>query len=683
MNGDAHLAPPRLLRGFAAPRDSVAWARMALILMLVAACIAGAARLATWSATKQASFDGAMNLEVARSLAEGHGYKRMYDGRSGFSHEIQSRAPFILPAAAIFYAFGVGVWQSQLTNLLYLAGFALVIFALVRRVASLEWGLAAVAFCLWIPGIRDIAMNAYGEVPALAWWLGAVLVLTADRDRAPGAGRMFWAGLLAGMAVLTKTVLAIGLVALVPIFLAQFATRRDLRAWIAGLFAFAAGLVLPVAAYELAHLAAVGNVALWHAWLKDEAHTIHMQAGTAGGFGDTRGVASKIVVHSKVLSENTGVPRLLLPFWIGGPIVLALLALRFIKSVPMRAALWSLVVFVAIYFAWWLGFTPTAKAWYRRIFNGVLVLEMLLVVVSAILWTASARVRQIKLGAAALVASVAMAALQVPVIAASIDFNAEDHEDIDSLREDLAAVARVPADETIFAVGWYSAPALSVYSGRRFDDISNETPASLAASSPAYLALDKQAQRNGGGLTWIDLYAHRDIANTPTLHLVEIDATTPRNPFEGTTVDQGALQGYADFHRGEYPYISGFYGREADGWRWAMADAEALLRYRGEAEFNIDVYIPELDAYHWHRPVGITVSIDGCKLGTIRQDEAGRQRWWLPMSNCPLQAGKTVAVRVTADNLFDSRDDRQLAYVIHALGFADPLPAGRVEPAQR
>jgi hypothetical protein len=251
------------------------------------------------------------------------------------------------------------------------------------------------------------------------------------------------------------------------------------------------------------------------------------------------------------------------------------------------------------------------------------------------------------------------------------------------LRDDLAGVARVPADETIFGVAWYSAPALALYSGRRFNDISDETPAALAASSPAYLALDRQALVSGAGRHWIDSYAHKDLANTPSLQLVEIDATKPRNPFEGSAVDDGILTGYVDFHRGEYPYVSGFYSREGDGWRWAMADAAALLRYRGEAEFNVEVYIPSLDAYRWRRPLGITVSLDGCKLGTFRQDANRRERWWLPVRNCPVQNGALVAVRVTGDNLVDARDERQLAYVIHAFGFSDPLPSGSNGPAQR
>ncbi|HKE47637.1 MAG TPA: hypothetical protein VKB52_06205 [Rhodanobacteraceae bacterium] len=652
------------------------WRSAAIVLVLAVACLAGFVRLAVWSATKQVSFDGAMNLEVARSLAEGQGYERMYAGRSGFSHEIQSRAPFILPAAAIFGAFGVGVWQAQLTNLLYVAALAIVVLALLRRHASWQWGLAAVALCLWIPGLREIAMNGYGEVPALAWWLAAVLVLSVDGDRTSGFGRLFAAGVLAGIAVLTKTVLAIGLVALVPLLLSRIAACRGSRARFAigAIAALAAGVVLPALAYELAHVAALGDLARWRTWVSDEVHAIHMQAGTTAGFKDTHGVGSKVVVHAHVLAANTGIPLALLPFWIAGPIALAMLGRRWVSGANARAALLALAVFAAIYFAWWLGFTPTAKAWYRRIFNGVLVLEVLLVALLAAAWMARARASKSKL---ALAACVALVALQVPLVAGTLaGSDAEQFGGTDTLREDLAAVARVPADETIFAAGWYSAPVLALYSGRRFDDIADQAPADLAASSPAYLALDMQALAMGAGTYWIDRYAHRDLASTPTLRLVEIDAKTPRNPFEGVAVDAAAVKGYVNFHDGEYPYLFGFQNREGDGWRWAMADSETLLRYRGEAEFAVDVYIPPLKGYIWRRPIGITVWLDGCRLGTFRQDENRRERWWFPVRNCPLKSESIVAARLTGDNLYDSRDDRQLGYIIHALGFAEPMPPG-------
>jgi len=79
------------------------------MLAIALVCLVAVTRLVLWAWTQQVSFDGAMNLEAARSLVEGHGYRRMYADHEAFSHAVQTRAPYILPAAAVFAAFGVGL----------------------------------------------------------------------------------------------------------------------------------------------------------------------------------------------------------------------------------------------------------------------------------------------------------------------------------------------------------------------------------------------------------------------------------------------------------------------------------------------------------------------------------------------------------------------------------------------
>lgn len=674
-------AVPARARGDAQPmsaraRRGEALAGYALVFILAVACIAGAARIVYWSATEQVSFDGAMNLEVARSLAEGHGYKRLYANRSGFSHEIQSRAPFIVPAAGVFAAFGVGIWQAQLTNLLYVAALVAVVFVLVRRWTSWRWALLAIAVCLWTPGIREIAMNGYGEVPAMVWWLAALVVLCEPNERA-GYMRLFAAGILLGMAVLTKTVLAIGIIAILPaVFMALASYRSRRKSVMLGIAGLLCGLLLPGIIYEIAHFFTIGDIHKWHAWVREEMHAIHMQAGTEQGFQDTHGLGTKMLVHLRLLADNVGLPFALIPFWLVGPIALGFLTRRHFPR-HARAALFGLIVFAAIYFFWWLGFTPTEKAWYRRIFDGVLVLEVVLVAVLAALWKlrqSSARsTRQ-----AAMFAGVVLVALQALSIESNVGADDEtDFASAESLRGDLEALRHVPANAETDAVGWYSAPVFALYSGRRLGNIATRTPQELAAASPVFLVLDMQTIETGAAQYWLDRYSNREVAHSDNLKFIALDANAPRHSFDTVKIDDNAVQSHVDFHSGDYPYLFGFQGREGDGWRWVTADAEILLRYGGEPEFNIDVYIPPLSGYRIKRDIGVTVRVGGCRLGSFRQNENRRERWWLPVANCPLNIGQRVAIRLTSDNLYESRDDRQLGYIVHALGFAQPLPAGQ------
>jgi hypothetical protein len=333
----------------------------------------------------------------------------------------------------------------------------------------------------------------------------------------------------------------------------------------------------------------------------------------------------------------------------------------------------ALALFAAIYFLWWLGFTPTEKAWYRRIFNGVLALEILLATtLAAGAWRRHSR----PLARGAVMVAAAAVLLQAPLVwSARHALHASDFASRRQLRADLALLATIPEEKRVFGTGWYSAPILALYSGRRFDNLTTTTPAELAASSPVYLALDQPAMAADAGSYWLERYANRDVGHSDTLRLVELDARSRLDPFDGVTVDEQALKTRVDFRDADYPYLFGFQDREGDGWRWATADAEILLRYAGEPEFAIDIYLPPLSGYRFDRGVGIAVSVGDCRLGAFRQDESARRSWRLRASDCPLQSGSIVAVRLVGDNVVDARDGRQLAYIVHALGFVDPQAA--------
>ena len=343
------------------------------VLVLAAVGAILAARLMLWGGTQPVSFDGAMNLEVARSLAEGNGYRRMYDTRPAFSPAIQTRAPYILPAAGVFAAFGVGIWQAQLTNLLYLLAFALVAFALVRRWACWRWGLLAAVVCLATPGIEDVGLNGYGEVPALTWWLLALLVLyRPGANRAIGWGRCLGAGVLIGIAMTTKTVLSIGLIATLPVLFAhELQWRPRLRA-VAVVAVLLVGTALPLLLHEIWRALSLPEGVQWLTWLDEELQRVRMQAGVSAGFADTPDLVSKVMTHLGLLAGNVGLPVPLLVFWLAAPLLLALAMWRSFARAAARPVVLTLLALAGIYFVWWLGVTPTQKAWYRRVFDGVI-----------------------------------------------------------------------------------------------------------------------------------------------------------------------------------------------------------------------------------------------------------------------------------------------------------------------
>lgn len=79
------------------------------------------------------SFDGGLNLNVARSLLEGTGYGSYYNGFRLFPIETQTNAPYVFPAALAFGVLGVGLLSSQVVNLGYVVLFALALYVALRR----------------------------------------------------------------------------------------------------------------------------------------------------------------------------------------------------------------------------------------------------------------------------------------------------------------------------------------------------------------------------------------------------------------------------------------------------------------------------------------------------------------------------------------------------------------------
>ncbi len=646
-----------------------------LLLLLALASM----RLVQWGLTQQVSFDGAMNLEVARSLAEGHGYRRLYGDQAAFSPAIQTRAPYLLPAAAVFATFGVGVWQAQLANLLYLLLLALAAMALARRWLSWPWSLAAAAAVVGAPGMAEYGLNGYGEAPALAWWLLALLVLYPRGAARPlPLGRVAVAGILAGTAVLTKTVLLAGLVAVLPVLLLYQLGCGKRRDAVAACAAFLAGALVPILLHEAWRASALPADTAWWQWALGEYRRIHDQA-IGGSFADTAGLLPKIRTHAGILATAVG---LALPFalaWLLLPFAALAAAARRIRALPGWPVVATLAVFAALYFAWWLGITPTQKAWYRRIFNGVVVLDLLAVLVAGSLWSLRAHAPSWRRAFA-----IGMLALVFPAVGAMASLLPDQWPDGDSRRAlaaDLAAVQALPPDAALFGTGWYSSPHIALYAGRHVGNLVAQVPDRLARVAPAYLLVDPAMESAGAQDYWLRRYAHAEVAASDDLRIVALDTHRVADPFADRAVDRAALRPSLAFDRdlGDAG-LFGFHQREGTGWRWVAADAEALLRYDGGEALVVDAYAPNPAGYRHAGGVTATVWLDECRLGVLRHAQDGRHATRLTLQPCPLRVGQVVRVRLRSDNVLRVPNDRQLSLVVHAIGFEN---AAAQRPATR
>lgn len=153
-------------------------------------------------------FDEGSYLQVPKTLVR-FGVYADYSS-DGFRHYGPTFAlgpTVMLPIAAAFWAAGIGLLQARLVMAAFFVGAVLAAFALARRLGGPRLAWAAVALLVTSRGIAlvEYGRQVLGEVPGLALVLAGLLVWFSAWAR-PTTGRLVAAGLLLGLATVTKHV---------------------------------------------------------------------------------------------------------------------------------------------------------------------------------------------------------------------------------------------------------------------------------------------------------------------------------------------------------------------------------------------------------------------------------------------------------------------------------------------
>ncbi|SKC81827.1 hypothetical protein SAMN05445504_3190 [Burkholderia sp. CF099] len=545
------------------------------------------------------SFDGAMNLRTAASFLNGEGYGFFYD--RFFPFPAQTDGPFILPTALAFWIGGVTPFTGQVVNLIYIAAFVFVALGLLLRVGVPLWlALFATMACVSMPGFVENAMNGYGEIPALTWFLSGILVLASSRGGAnPSAGRLFWTGFLFGIAYLTKVValVCIGPAMLVLFFV--FVTQPD--RW-RRLFALGAGFVVPVLCWEIFRFIEIGSLRGYLNWWRFQLGQVRAQSGAQPG-GASDGLLRKGVHHLSILSDLTGVPGALLAFTIIAPVVAGVvLASNHNARFSMRLALYVLSGVVGLYFFWWIFISPTAMAWLRRIVDALLLLQCLVAVVLAAIWTMSVTggkgppSNRKPANALALIALIPVVIGQLALIRSGESITRPPQVasyQLDTYR--LAeAVKALPADATIFGTGWWQAPAVALFSGRKLSNFEHWRNARLNRVSDKYFVADMYTSGIAPSSIEkvLDRAQHDKIVTYSGGAIYRLGATQPYPPFGKGDANIADLASGFSLSDVDYPHRRGFYSREEDKYAWAGPESAVMLSREGQTALEIQVDVP-------------------------------------------------------------------------------------------
>lgn len=437
------------------------------------------------------SFDGAMNALAVHSLFGSE--NNLYNGYPFFDHRVQTGIPVTGLVAISFSLFGESFEAGLLVNLIYTLLFVLVIVYYLHKCLKLNFFYVSIAFLLFI-STRQLfyhAFGLYGELPALTFFMMSLVVFHKFLESRKNQLLTLF-GVLLGLSVLTKTVMLITvpayLVTIITLFIVESWKLKDVTKFI---WRSLSGFFAPLFIFELIKFLSLGRLS-YIRWWQTASIDIGAQAGLSDVYQDTPGIIDKLLSHLNNLSINVDLPVwaiiLTLSFLLFGliwpvlNIVLDKLELspRKKRDQILPLDVLTLLLVTLSYFGWWLLITPTQKAMFRRIINGVYLINFCLPILFFYFRAHIIRIlgqhNQHYKTAFSVFSVILSVFLMVFGMYRTIKFK---NFDISFTNSDLKTtyltsgeiIHNLPENSTIYGTGWWQAPILSFSAKRDFYNI--------------------------------------------------------------------------------------------------------------------------------------------------------------------------------------------------------------------
>lgn len=499
--------------------------------------------VAVVSASRPLSFDGAMNMQVASSLAEGGPYGRYFGGYEVFPSEIQTSSYFLFLTAAAIRVFGETSFAFQFGNLVFVALLLAAVSWVMPR-SRLAVLLVPTAALVATPGLLAYSTGGYGEGAVAALAVVAIaLVARAATVRENSVRDVCLAMASCGVAISIKTV-AVALAPVVGLGLLLVAFRHG--HWVRTVVFGLASAAVPFVVFELYRWRSLGTGG-YRDWWAYHFERINVQATGAGLDEPGQGVISKIADHMHLLAQQTSVAaEWWLLLFVAVPLAVVAMVITAHRAGALDALARPLLVvagltaYGSLYVAWWLAVTSTEKAWLRRITIGLFALMLAAGLLTHLVATLRRRVPAASTSpwfwtAAALTAASALAvvAAAVPTVRQTVR-QATPDTSLSAVTEASADVADLARDGAqLYGIGWWSAPVVSLYSGVQFENLSQTPicghPAEEAIEEgDAYVVWDYYAENLGSpepsayaGLVYHETTLGNDYASVWRIELPE------------------------------------------------------------------------------------------------------------------------------------------------------------------
>lgn len=587
-------------------------------------------------------FDGAMNLNTALSFVEGRGYGFFYS--VFFPFPAQTDGPFTLPAGLLMLWWGVTPLTTQGVSLAYLVGIAVVGFLLLLRITrSSTFALGGTVLLLMTPGLFPFSMGGFGEIPTLFWLLLSLVILAAGLDtNSPSRLRLSLGGVALALCFLTKTVALLLVAPTLVLFVVMFVLRHRRNGLL--VLWFLVGLALPILSWEVFRLVEIGSLRGYLEWWNLQVGQTLLQSGAAETLHTGPARIAKGAEHLRILGSLVETPPwvvavfLLVPWFVIPVFLFHRWKQRDLGNTFCVAACGAISV---LYFFWWLFVEPTQMAWLRRIVDGLIVQQILLVVALVALIRACRPNGKFTMPWRLLSAGLVVALIFSEAFLLLNGETLTNPPAVTAVERDTLALAKkvrdLPADATLFGFGWWKAPVLALFSGRPIMNFDYWEPAKIDALPHKYLILDFRSRTLTQDV--------QDILQAGTSHVVadgpggaiyKLDKVLPYKAFTAADREPEKLRTRFAIAEGPYAATRAFYAAEGSA-AWVKPEAALLLRRTDQTQLSVSIYVPaQLTAPEPGTPLQLHITSADCIDASV-PIEPGLKMIVLPLS-CPPSA---------------------------------------------
>lgn len=432
-------------------------------------------------------FDESFNLQVPLNLYLHGEYQTWYNGLHKFHYLISTGPTVFFPIYILFSAFSS---TSVLVARIVTFGFSLLFIWLICREflrgepawQGTVFGSGFILLLFFVPEFSVLSVRVLGEVPGIALIAASYWLFASGSNN-----RRFLAGLLFGLAVLSKLIFLMAVVPVLLVAVLDAETAKMLRHGAARLGYFFSGMLIPLACWQAFKLSSLGLEGYIDAYRLQSKFVQSMTSGAPGGSFMERAMS---VTGTRIgtLVSDIGMPGAAgYVFLLVVAASVALAVYAYMKDSRLDRFYIMVLLFGLVHTGWWAMLNIVD--YYRHLFPGLL---MLVAGISLTLFGIS-RSRGILAKPASVLFAVLFVMLTVfnrGKLLTTIDEGFTFAPSREALAQKAYAekVAELASKGYLFyGYEWLQVPELSYLSGVRFFSVYDKRSLSYLAKRPGVL----------------------------------------------------------------------------------------------------------------------------------------------------------------------------------------------------